>query len=92
MSNETFEEFKTRKLSEHYDEVLVREWAPSFSNEPHEHTFDTDAIVVKGEFWLSMSGKTTHYKAGDGFAVARGQAHSERYGPEGAVFWAARRT
>lgn len=91
MSNDTFEAFKTRKLSEHYDEVLVREWAPSFANEPHEHPFDTDAIVVKGEFWLTMNGQTTHHKAGDDFAVVHGQTHSEKYGSEGAVFWAARK-
>lgn len=91
MSNETFETFKTLKLSEHFDEVLVREWAPGFANEPHEHPFDTEAIVANGEFWLTINGQTTHYKAGDRFAVARGQVHSEKYGPAGAVFWAARK-
>ena len=85
-----FEAFKTRKLSEGYDQVLVREWAPDFANELHEHPFDADALVVKGELWLTTNGLTTHYKAGDAFKVARGVKHAERYGPEGAVFWAAR--
>lgn len=91
MSDNTFDAFKARKLSEHYDEVLVREWAPGFANAPHEHPFDTDAIVAQGEFWLTTNGQTIHYQAGDRFAVARGQIHSEKYGTQGAVFWAARK-
>lgn len=91
MTEDTFESFKTRKLSEGYDQVLVREWELGFANNPHEHPFDTDAVVAKGEYWLTMNGQTTHYKAGDVFQVARGVMHSERYGLEGAVFWAARK-
>ena len=91
MSLETFETFQTRKLSEGYDEVLRREWAPGFSNEAHSHPFDTDALVAQGEFWLTVDGRTTHYRAGDCFQVARGVLHAERYGPQGAVFWAARK-
>ena len=91
MSDDTFEAFKSRKLAELFDEVLIRAWDPGFANEPHEHPFDTDAIVFEGEFWLTKNGQTTHYKAGDAFNVARGETHSERYGNEGAVFWAARK-
>lgn len=91
MTCDTFETFKTHKLSEGYDEVLLREWAPGFANEMHEHPFDTDAVVAQGEYWLTMNGQITHYKTGDAFKVARGVLHSEKYGPEGAVFWAARK-
>ncbi len=89
--NETFEAFQARKLQEGHDEVLVREWAPDFANEPHAHLFDTQALVAQGEFWLTRDGQTTHYKQGDTFTVARGVMHCERYGPSGAVFWAARK-
>lgn len=89
--NETFEAFQARKLAEGHDEVLVREWAPDFANEPHTHPFDTEALVAQGEFWLTRDGQTTHYKQGDTFTVARGVMHCERYGPAGAVFWAARK-
>ena len=91
MMHETFENFQARKLQEGHDEVLVREWAPGFSNEPHSHPFDTEAVVAQGDYWLTMNGQTTHYKTGDTFKVARGVMHSERYGTEGAVFWAARK-
>jgi quercetin dioxygenase-like cupin family protein len=86
----TFEAFQARKLSEGYDEVLTRDWAPGFSNEPHSHPFDTDAVVAHGEFWLIRNGTITHLPAGSSFKVARGEQHSERYGSDGAVFWAAR--
>lgn len=91
MTAETFESFQSRKLNEGFDEVLVRNWEPGFSNEPHEHPFDTVAWVAKGEFWLTMNDKTTHYTQGDMFQVDRGVTHHETYGPEGAVFWAARK-
>ena len=91
MTELTFDAFKQSKLSEGFDEVLVREWAPNFANEPHTHPFDTEAWVVQGEYWLTAEGRTTHLKKGDVFTLTRGIVHSERYGPEGAVFWAARK-
>ena len=91
MTPDSFDTFQTHKLREGYDEVLLREWAPDFSNAPHSHPFDTDALVVQGEFWLTVDGRTAHYRAGDRFQVARGVLHAERYGPQGAVFWAARK-
>jgi mannose-6-phosphate isomerase-like protein (cupin superfamily) len=91
MMDNNFEAFKARKSQEGYDQVLERVWEPNFFNEPHDHPFDTDAIVAQGEYWLTVDGKTTHFKTGDSFQVARGVVHSERYGPEGAVFWAARK-
>ena len=52
---------------------------------------DTDALVARGEYWLTLNGQTVHYKVGDVFKVARGVTHSEKYGAEGATFWAARK-
>lgn len=91
MSIETFESFQLRKLQEGFDQVLIRDWDPGFSNESHVHPFDTEAIVAEGEFWLTMNGQTLHYQKGDTFRVNRDVIHHERYGPEGAIFWAARK-
>ena len=71
--------------------MLVREWAPSFVSDEHTHPFDTEALVVEGEFWLTCDGKTTHLTAGDTFTLGRNKPHAEKYGPEGSVFWAARK-
>jgi len=92
MSQITFEEFKAKKIKEGFDEVLVREWAPSLVNEPHTHPFDVEALVVEGEFWLTCDGKTTHLTAGDTFTLGRNKLHTEKYGPKGSVFWAARKS
>ena len=86
-----FEAFKAAKLAQGFDEVLVRNWDPGFENAPHAHPFDTDAIVAYGEYWLTIGEDVRHLKAGDAFQVPRGVVHSERYGPAGAVFWAARK-
>ncbi len=91
MNDNNFEEFKQRKLSEGFDEVLIRTWEPLFANEPHSHPFDTEALVSQGEYWLTVGKTVTHYRTGDTFRVARGVEHSERYGAQGAVFWAARK-
>ncbi len=91
MTAKTFDQFQLTKLAEGFNEVLLREWAPNFANDPHTHPFDTQALVAQGEFWLTVNGHTTHYPTGSTFELARGVLHSERYGPQGAVFWAARK-
>ena len=87
----TYDEFRQLKLAQGYDQVLEREWEALLEYAAHQHPFDTDAMVVRGEFWLTVDGQTRHIQAGDTFTMARGVVHSERYGPEGATFWAARR-
>jgi len=42
--------------------------------------------------WLVCQDGTQHLLAGDTFTLAGGTPHSERYGPEGATYWVARRT
>ncbi|MFZ6772129.1 cupin domain-containing protein [Undibacterium sp. SXout7W] len=86
-----FETFKDEKLRLGFDEVLVRHWEPDTENKMHSHPFDTDAVVVQGEYWLTMGGQIRHLKTGDAFKVPRNIMHSEKYGHEGAVFWAARK-
>lgn len=87
-----FEAFKEIKLKEGFDEVLVRTWEPHVENEMHAHPFDTDAVVVQGDYWLTMGEQVRHLHAGDTFNVPRDVLHSEKYGSQGAVFWAARKT
>ena len=50
-----------------------------------------EALVVPGEMWLTVGNDIRHLKPGDTFALEREIPHSERYGPEGATYWAARR-
>lgn len=41
--------------------------------------------------WLACGDDTRHLKAGDTFAMEREVPHSERYGSDGAIYWAARK-
>jgi hypothetical protein len=41
--------------------------------------------------WLTCHGQTQHLLPGDTFELARDVPHDERYGPEGAVYWVARK-
>jgi hypothetical protein len=42
--------------------------------------------------WLSCEGHTRHLLPGDRFKLQRDVPHAERYGPQGATYWVARRT
>ena len=87
----SFEAFEASALAEGYDEVIVREWAPGQVLESHRHPFEVKAWVVRGEVALTEDGRTRVLHAGDSFELQRDAPHDERYGPEGATFWVARR-
>lgn len=88
---ETFAEFEARARAAGFDEVLERRWAPGTVLDTHTHPFAVDALVTQGRFWLTCEGVTRELKAGDRFTLPREVPHAERYGDEGATFWAARR-
>lgn len=87
---DTFEAFKAAAEQQGFGEVLVREWEPNHETPEHEHPFDVQAQMVRGDFWLTLKGQTRHLRPGDTFSVPRNTRHAERYGPQGATFWAAR--
>jgi hypothetical protein len=91
MNADTFEVFEAEARAAGFDEALVREWAPDTVLETHTHAFDADAVVTQGEMWLTCKGDTRHLLPGDTFSLAREVAHAERYGPQGATYWVARR-
>lgn len=88
----TLEEFRAGALAAGFDEALARDWRPNTVLETHTHPFAVEAVVVQGEMWLSDAQGTRHLLPGDHFALARGVPHAERYGPEGATYWVARKT
>ena len=86
----TFDEFQEWALGQGADEVLVRKWESNREVGNHEHPFSVRAHVAQGEMWLSIEGVTRHLTKGDSFGYDSHVWHSEKYGPEGATFWAAR--
>ena len=87
---DSFEQFKLAKTAQGFDEVLSREWEANHEPPVHEHPFEAFGYIVKGEFWLTLDGKTTHLQQGDTFKVARHMPHQEKYGPHGTSLWIAR--
>lgn len=87
----TFDTFRSQALNEGFDEVLEREWAPLTELATHTHPFSVKARVSRGEMWLTVGNTTQHLLAGDAFELAREVPHAERYGPQGAAYWVARR-
>lgn len=91
MPDMSFETFKTAAMGAGFDEVVERNWAPDTVLDTHTHPFDVKARVVAGQMWLSVGSQTRYLTAGDEFALERDIAHAERYGPEGATYWVARK-
>jgi hypothetical protein len=91
MNTLCFDTFRTQALSEGFDDVLEREWSSLTELATHTHPFSVKARVSRGEMWLTVGEHTQHLRAGDHFELARDVPHAERYGPEGAAYWVARR-
>ena len=91
MNPPDFDTFSRQALSEGFDEVLERRWEPGTVLDTHTHPFAAKALVVQGQLWLTVGEQTRALQSGDGFELAKGVPHSERYGDEGATFWVARR-
>lgn len=91
MAIESFSEFEARSLAAGFDAAVERRWSPGQVVEQHSHPFAASARVMEGEMWLTVDGQTRHLRTGDRFELDADVPHSERYGPEGAVYWVARR-
>jgi quercetin dioxygenase-like cupin family protein len=88
----TFKDYETQALAQGYDAVVDRAWAPDTVVDEHTHPFAAKAVVVDGEMWLTVGDHTRHLTAGDDFELDALVPHSERYGPQGARYWVARKT
>lgn len=86
-----FPRFESDARARGFDQVLERRWEPGIVLDTHTHPFEVDAIVVAGEMWLTVDGRTRHLQRGDRFELAAEVPHAERYGGAGATYWVARR-
>ena len=87
-----FAAFADRMKALGFDQAVERVWKPLTTVEGHAHPFDANALVVQGEMWLTVNGRTEHLTPDGSFELQAHQPHSERYGAEGATCWVARRT
>ncbi|MFM8576741.1 MAG: cupin domain-containing protein [Limnohabitans sp.] len=86
-----FDSFSRQARADGFDEVLERSWAPLTVLDTHTHPFAVQALVTQGQMWLTINGQTQALQRGDCFELARDVPHEERYGPQGATYWVARR-
>jgi len=91
MSEITFEDFAACQRAKGFDAIVERKWGAKVVVEAHTHPFSVEALVVQGEMWLTVGNDVRHLTPGDTFTLGREVPHSERYGLEGATYWAARR-
>ena len=91
MNTSSFAAFEADARAAGFDQVLERPWGPDALLDTHTHPFDVEAFVARGEMWLTHGARTLHLRAGERFTLEREVPHSERYGPQGATLWVARR-
>jgi quercetin dioxygenase-like cupin family protein len=87
----SFEAFRAEHLAQGFDEVLVRGWAAGQVVPEHTHPFAVRALVVQGSLVLGCRDGERTLTPGERFELAADEPHTERYGPEGATYWVARR-
>jgi quercetin dioxygenase-like cupin family protein len=87
----SFEALAAAARAQGFDEVTERHWEPKVVLDTHTHPFAAKAVVMRGEMWLTVGAETRHLRPGDTFELERDVPHAERYGPEGATNWVARR-
>jgi quercetin dioxygenase-like cupin family protein len=88
----SFAQFTKMMLAAGYNQVIERIWEPDLTLEEHTHPYDVNAMVVQGEFVLTVKGEEPRkIVAGESFHVLANTPHSEQYGAVGATFWAARK-
>ena len=74
-----------------YSEIVtVTREADAFLD-THSHPFDAKALVLRGELRICIADTARLYRAGDIFHVQARCEHSERYGPQGVTYLAARK-
>lgn len=91
MRTASAQQFEAEHRAQGFDEVIERPWAADAQVGLHSHPFDVSALVLQGEFWLTLADQTRHLQAGDRFELARDVPHQERYGADGARVLVARR-
>jgi len=91
MTGASFGDFAAQARAQGFDEVTERHWDPGVTLDTHSHPFAVKALLVRGEMWLTVGEETRQLRPGDTFELARDAPHAERYGVDGATYWAARR-
>ena len=85
------QQFEARLREDGYTEIEAKSLQPRPANDHHGHPFAVRGLVLAGAFTVSQNNISETYRAGEIFAVAAGQDHSEEVGPDGAEIVAGRK-
>ena len=69
--------------SEGFSQIYVWEDSPNVCYPDHSHAEETAHIILCGQMYLTMAGKTISYCEGQRFDVPAGAVHSAKMGPHG---------
>ena len=83
-------EFEAKLQSEGY-QIFYGGLQAGTVNPDHAHDWDVRVMVIGGEITLTRGGKEETFRVGDSCAVAAGEVHAERVGPQGVAYIVGRR-
>ncbi len=87
----TRDDFMAAARAEGFAEPVLVEYPSTHALGEHSHPFGAFALVLDGEFTLEVGGAATCYRPGDTFRLPPGTLHTERAGPQGVRYFAARK-
>ena len=85
------QQFEARLREDGYTEIEAKSLQPRPANDHHGHPFAVRGLVLAGTFTVLQNNISKTYRAGEIFAVAAGQNHSEEVGADGAEIVAGRK-
>ena len=85
-------EFIHMLMQEGYPDPIEVQREPRGSLNEHSHPFEVYALILNGDIELIIEGESAVYKPGDIFYLGGYEPHSERYGKEGVLYLASRRS
>ena len=84
-------QFQAQLASEGYQTVTTVRQGAGYQMGEHAHPFDALALILEGDFTITVAGERRHYAAGEVFRLAAGTVHTE-HSVGGVVYRAGRRS
>jgi quercetin dioxygenase-like cupin family protein len=84
--------FESQLKAEGYQVITSVQQPVGYAMGEHVHDFDACALILEGDFTITVDGADRHYGPGQIFRLPAGTPHSERAGLQGVRYRAGRRT
>ena len=86
------EQFQEHLRAEGYQVITTVAQPVGYAMDEHVHAFDACALILNGDFTITVDGQARHYATGEIFRLPAGTVHSEHAGPLGVKYLAGRRS